>query len=292
MGSVHRLVLTGRAPQLEPFYPSVEGTDEPKDAWPAFRAVVEGLRPELDDLVQRPVQTNEVGRAAGLVGGFLTIARETGLPLDILELGASAGLNLRWDRFRYDAAGSAWGPEDSPVRLSSFEGEPPPFDPSRVVVAMRRGCDRAPLDPLSKEGRLTLSSYVWPDQRWRWGLLRAALEVASEVPVQVARASAAEWLGGRLAEPTDGRARVVFHSIVMQYLSPEERGQVRTILEEAGSAGTEKAPLAWLRMEPPGEDEEDDGTAPITLTSWPGGETRTLARCGYHGRPVRWLAGA
>ena len=43
-------------------------------------------------------------------------------------------------------------------------------------------------------------------------------------------------------------------------------------------------PLSWLLMEADG-----DATS-VEATVWPGGETRVLARAGYHGRPVRWLA--
>jgi len=47
------------------------------------------------------LQTNEVGRSAMLLPGFLTLARETRLPVEIAEIGASAGLNLYFDRCHY-----------------------------------------------------------------------------------------------------------------------------------------------------------------------------------------------
>jgi hypothetical protein len=115
------------------------------------------------------------------------------------------------------------------------------------------------------------------------------LDVASEVPVTVDRAGGGDWLRARLAERSFNRATVVFHSIVMQYLDDKERTLVRDQLEEAGEGASGDAPLAWLRMEPPGEGDVDDGTAPVHLTTWPRGDTSVIARCGYHGRPVRWL---
>ena len=78
----------------------------------------------------------------------------------------------------------------------------------------------------------------------------------------------------------------MLHSIVWQYLSAADRERVRRTIEEAGSRATAGAPIAWLRFEP----SPDRACAEVRLRSWPGGEDRLLARAGYHGRPVQWLA--
>jgi hypothetical protein len=275
LGAVHRLVLRGDAPALAAHYPSLGG--EPHDPWPAFVDTVRERAVELRRLVENPVQTNEPGRCAGLLGGFLEVARATGLPLRLLEVGASAALNLRFDRYRYELGDARWGPPASPVairtRLSG--GKPPVHAPLRIES--RAGCDRRPVDPRSPEGRLTLTSYVWPDQVERIERLRAALTLAAEVDAPVERAGAAEWTAARLAEPAPGTATVVFHSIVMQYLPAGERERFERALAEA------PGPVAWLRMEPAGK------MADVRLTTWPGGEERLLARAGYHGHAVEWV---
>src|SRR5262245_19435340 len=147
MGAVHRLVLGGEAPALAAHYPSAGGDGDAEGAWPIFRALVADRCSELRPLIERGVQTNEVGRSCVLAPGFLWIARETGLPLSCLEVGASAGLNLRWDRYRYEAADETWGNRRAAVRFTGawVEGRPP-FASSATVVE-RRGCDRVPLDP-------------------------------------------------------------------------------------------------------------------------------------------------
>ena len=283
MGAVHRRVLEGKAPELAPFYPTVGGDATGAGAWDAFLGFVERTTDDLRSLAGRPVQTNEVGRSGALVGGFLEVARTTGLPLRVLELGSSAGLNLRWDHFLYEARGVTWGDKSSPVRLCDFNSErPPPFDVT-ARVQERRGCDPHPVDPLSDEGARTLIAYVWPDQTRRIRLLRAAIEVARRVPSTVDEEDAAQWLGRQLAEPAGGVATVVFHSIVLQYMSEETRAGVDEVMSRWAERATREAPLARLEMEPGGDH------ANVHLTMWPGAEKRLVATAGYHGAHVRWL---
>jgi hypothetical protein len=283
MGAAHRLVLEGRAPELAARFPSTDGDGDAERAWPAFRDLLERRRDDVRELLERVPQTNEVGRAAALLGGFLTVSRETGLPLRLLELGASAGLNLRWDRYRYEGADGAWGDPDSAVRFpDAFVEGHPPLEQT-VHIAERRGCDRDPVDPLAPEGRMTLLSYVWPDQPERFRRLEAALDVAASVPVTVDRADAVDWLEAQIAQSRPGTATVVFHSIVMLYLDDDERARLRRLLESAGERASSDAPIAHLAMEAAGEH------ADVRLRLWPGGQERVLAHAGYHGPPVRWL---
>jgi hypothetical protein len=285
MAAAHRLVLRGEAPALARHYPSAGGNAAAGDAWPDFRATIADHAAAMRELIERPVQTNEVGRCAALLGGFLQVARATGLPLATLEIGCSAGINLRWHRWLYDAAAAGtWGEADSPVRLGDRFDPAPPFDVA-VDVVERRGCDAQPLDLASDAHRETLLACIWPDQAERFALLNAAVRVAADDPVAIDRAPAADWLEQQLTERRPGVATVVFQSIVLQYLDDEQRTRARAAIEAAGANATARAPLAWLRMEPAGE------LAEVRLRVWPGGEDELVARAGYHGRPVRWLGG-
>jgi hypothetical protein len=278
MGETHRLAISGDAPELAAHYPTTGGDGDPEAAWDAFIKLVD----ERDITLDRPVQTNEVGRSAALLGGFLTVAQQTGLGLRVLEIGASAGLNLRWDRFRYEADDWAFGDSASPARIPcEYTGGRPPL-PQAVWVLERAGCDPNPIDPTTDDGSLTLESFVWPEQIERLQLLRSAIEVARRTPATVDEASAPNWLEEQLARERGGSATVVFHSIMWGYMTDDDRARITQTMIDAGERATESEPLAWLRMEP-GADQTD-----VTLTTWPDFEERVIAYAGYHGRPVRW----
>jgi hypothetical protein len=286
LGGVHRLVLAGQAAELAARFPSVGGDGDAAAAWPALLAALDAHADAIRDALTRPPQTNEVGRSAALVGGFLVVAGDTGLPLRVLEVGSSAGLNLRFDRYWFESDGASYGDPASPVRFRDLWAEGhPPFD-APITIAERRGCDRDPIDAGADGGRLTLLSYVWPGQTERFTVLHAALDVARDVPVAIDRADIPDWLARQLDEPAPNRATVVFHSIVWQYLTDDERATAEAVLTSAGDRATTDAPLAWLRLEP----SSDLTHTELRVTAWPGGEDRLLARGHYHLGPVQWVA--
>jgi D-aspartate ligase len=282
MGSVHRLVLEGVAPELARHYPSAGGTSN-GDPWPAFAETLDANRERLLGLLEHPVQTNEISRCSALLGAFLEVSRETGLPLRLLEVGASAGLLLRWPEYHYVERGMSWGDPASPARLEGAYAEgDPPFDLSATVVE-RRGCDAAPLDPTSADDQLTLRSYVWADEGWRFELLKSALEVAQDVPVTVEGADACDWLEDALAQAAPDVATVVFHSLFIHFLDERQRARFEATLKEAGRRATRRAPLARVSLEwPPG-----GGQPELMLTTWPG-STRRLGTTDDRGREIRW----
>lgn len=283
LGAVHRIALEGRAPALAALYPSTGGDPSAGDPATAFLATVAEHEGELRSRLANAVQTNEVGRSAALVGGYVEIARRFRLPLRVREIGASAGLNLRFDRYCYDTGAQVAGDPGSPLRFEGFWEPPLPDLAGELVVVDRRGCDRNPLDPTAEADRITLLSFVWPDQVARLDRLRAALAIAQRVPVEVDHADATDWVRDQLAHRAPGVVTVVVHSIVLQYLSPARRRDLRATITDAGRRATAGAPVAWLRMEP-----ATDDAAELRLTLWPGGEERLLGTAGYHGPPIRW----
>lgn len=275
-GSLHRLVLEGRAPELAAYYPSVGGTAPVGELWPVAERTCRAHLDDLRQLVRRTVQTNEVGRSAVLYGVLQLL---TG-PVDLLEIGASAGLNLRCDRYGYEVGTELHGDATSPVRIvQPWEGAAPAVH--SVDLRARKGCDPNPIDPVSEDGRLTLTSYVWGDQLDRLARLRGALDVAARVPATVEKAGALEFLERELTTLDPDVTTVVWHSVVLQYVDPAEREAVNALL--ARHTGP---PVVRASMEP--ERVGDTWVFRVHLQRWPGGERVHVADAHGHGPPVQW----
>ncbi len=278
-GGVHALVRRGDAPGLAACYPPNPLPDA-ETLWAALAPVL--ARPDLLPWLESAPQTNEVGRSAVLMSGLLVVADLFGQPMQLLELGASAGLNLLLDRYSFELGGIRAGDGESALRLSpEWKGGPPPDAP--VEVVWRRGVDLHPLDARSDGDRLL--AYLWPDQARRLAQLEAALAIAARDPPQVDPGDAADWLEARLAEWQEaGATRVVLHSIAFQYFPDGTKARIAAAMEKAGTVATPAAPLAWLRYE-----FDPDDRAALRLRTWPG-EDRLLAWCHPHGARVEWVA--
>jgi hypothetical protein len=279
IGSWHELALSGDDPAVAAAYDALDA-----DAiWAAVQTAMVERRDRLARFMAHEPQTNEVRRSICLIGGFLEVAKATGLPLRCFEIAASAGLNLSWDRYRYRMGETTWGDPAAAVQMDTdWSGPAPPVD-ARIEVIERAACDRRPTDLRDPDQRRRLIAYIWADQADRLARLNAAIEVALAEDVRVETADAADWVRARV-RPTPGAATVLYHSVFWQYMPPESQAALAVLIEEIGAAATPDAPFAWLRMEPP------PGTPgmEVRLTLWPGGQERKLADVHPHGAQVRW----
>jgi hypothetical protein len=282
-GALHALVLMGSHDALVACYP-------PNPAAPgeqlrsALLTAVGAHRSYIHAFLTSPPQTNEVGRSGVLLGGFLQIAKDTGLPLRLLEIGASAGLNSVWDRYHYRLSGAEWGDRRSAVRIApDWQGPLPPLEaPLRVIE--RRASDLAPVDLEDPAQRLRLRAYVWADQRERLSRLEGAIAETRAFGQKVERADAASWVRAQLQSPAKASATVLFHSIMWQYLPARTQADIAASLEKAGGQATGNAPLAWLRFEPPSPDSRPE----LRLTLWPDAREFCLAVAHPHGKSIAW----
>ncbi len=290
-GALHAAALTRRDPALTAVYPGA-GPDWSMDkVWPHAEAFLVREEDHVRNFMRSPPQTNETGRATGLAAGFMWLGSLSPQPFHMLELGASAGLNLNWDQFRY--AHPPWGRTggSGPLAPAVVEGAAPDWLP--IAIASRAACDQNPLDPASEEDRLRLRAYVWADQAGRLDRLTAALDLAAASPHRVQKADAARWIRQQLQPGLQAGTTVVYHSVFFQYPPQEVRSAIAEAIETAGAKATGDRRLAWVRFEPETVlgGPRDSLRYVLNVVGWDGsGRTEaTLAEVDPHGRTMTWL---
>ncbi len=292
--AVHFLLLGGARHDLAAFYPTVsEPAPGLGDPFPHFRRFCDEHGEAIAGLLrERRVQTNVVERCGLLLPAFGVIARRSGgKPLHLVEVGASAGLNLLWDRYWFDyGAGRQWGDAGSPLRVEVElrGGYEPPLPRGPIPIADRAGIDLNPVDVGDAEAVRWLRALVWPEERERMRRLDAAVALAQTDPPTMLKGDALELAGSVLAGAPRDRALCIYHSHTLNQFSSEARRRLADILAEAGA----ERDLYWLSSEyHPTADGEARPT--LTLVSFEGGEPReeVLAYCDHHGRWLEWLAG-
>jgi hypothetical protein len=280
-GGLHALRLQNRAGLAEIYPPH-----DPSDA--AFRAgILNALQTEdafLTKWIDSPPQTNELRRSAILIPGVHLLRARFDLPFVLSELGASAGLNLLWDRFALQTSDWRLGPEDAIVTLTPDWTGPEPLQIAPTITE-RRGVDLRPQDPSKPDDLLRLTAYLWPDQPDRLANTRAA---ASADPAPVDAGDAIDWLAARLDTAPEGHLHLVQNTIAWQYFPKEAQAKGRALFAAAGAKASKTRPLAWLQLEAD-NDPGGQGGAAITLQIWPSGEIIPLGRADFHGRWVKWL---
>lgn len=296
LAAVHDMVLAGELPELAVVY-----HDGPADAAPPlFRAAMLDHREHvLSVLRNRFVQTNECGRAPLLALGLAVVAAELGEPAALVDAGASAGLNLRYDQYRLEIGEhGVWGDPGSPVVCGcEMRGTPPP-SLRFVDVPFRIGLDRAPVDVKDPVAARWLLACTWPDTG-RLERTRAAIEIAASAPPDIRTGDLVTGIGP-LLDGLDGDGPVcVVTSWALGYLDGRQRKGFVEALTRAGTA----RPIAWLSLEGPGAVRGLDApTAATTFNAGPSllglttigpdgiGSQRALAHVHPHGSALEWIA--
>jgi hypothetical protein len=232
-------------------------------------------------MLARRTQTNEPARCATLLPALAALPG----PLALIEVGASAGLTLLFDRYSYDYDGHllAGSDPDAPTLHCALRGPVP--RPARLpVIAWRAGLDLNPLDVTRDDDVRWLSCLLWPGESGRAARLAAAIAAARRDPPPVHRGDLRTDLPALAARAPAEATLVIYHSAALAYVAAPDRERfARTV---RGLADT------WLSNEAPGVvpglplTEFVDGTFVLGL----GGRT-PLAFADGHGAWLQWLEG-
>jgi hypothetical protein len=293
LAAVHDLLLRGFDHALGAFYPSVAHlTAVPLgDPMPAFRSFCQDHRAALIDLVStRLVQTNEPQRCTVLLPAFTMVRHLAGgMPLALIEVGASAGLNLLFDRYGYDyGAGQSAGDPGSPIRFTCIlRGEVRPPIPSNMpIVAARVGLDLHPIHATDPEAMRWLRALIWPEHPARAALLQQVLALAQREPPPLIAGDALTILPHAIADTPEDTAVCVFHTATLAHFPPEARERFRALIPELAR----QRDLFWLSSEGSGNSGRR-GLYLTILTAFQHGRSTAyqLAYSHPHGAWLEWL---
>lgn len=276
--AVHYLVLSGEAPD------ALSGRFE--DFAAALAEHEDALRARVET---HGVQTNEVQRCTMLLPTFLAAAAATGLPLELIELGPSAGLNLLVDRYRYRYANGSFGPPDALLELTVEERDgrvPAALLGRDLGIRRRRGIDLAPVDATTADGYLLLRSFVWPGLDARVARLDAAVETLRATPErpELIAGDYTEVLPRLLADRPADALTVVFETFSTIYLPDAVARELAEALESAAGDGR---PLAWASVRRWELGAGADAAFELELRVWPGA-AQVAARVDPHGNTLDW----
>lgn len=303
--AVHDVLLEGAEHELRHYYPSVGGTTPPnRRAMLAFRSFVDEHRQAIVSRVaHRKTQTNEPGRCAAIRPALSRVASMTSWPVALVELGASAGLLLHLDRYRYRYGHGQpdVGPPGAAVVIDSeVRGTAPPRG-DLPTITRRLGIDLNPLFPADEADARWLRACVWPDDVDRMSRLDAALRTAQEHDdVELLRGNVVTDLPPVVADVPDDMVVCVIHSAALAYLDEQDRATVQGHLDRIGS----ERDLFRICFEGPfvepfaTQEQADAGPTPdeerflVGLSAWTGGDRRDelLCRSQPHGAWIEWLS--
>ncbi|HEX3943101.1 MAG TPA: DUF2332 domain-containing protein [Rhizomicrobium sp.] len=291
LASVHYLLLRGAEHPLRQFYPNLNGGAriEGEDAFPPFKDFVDTHLSELLPLIENGItNTNEIARCSALHAGFRAVARETGEPLHLIEIGPSAGLNLLWDnyrvRYRRGETVLVVGPENALLTIDcELRGDKnPPTGPS-PRIASRVGLERNPVDLSNPKQRDWLKALVWPDHLARFERLENAIERFRANPAEIRAGDALTLLPETIAQAPEDQPVCVYHTYVVYQFSEEMREALDNILIMASL----RRPVWRLSCE---GSLTSVGEAPMRLRCYVDGqkESRMLAAYQSHGSWLEW----
>lgn len=290
LSAVHFLLLRGAQHPLRGFFANLNGGRGAEgDPFPAFRDFVSQYREQLAPLVaSRVTNTNEVGRSALLHAGFRAVATESGEPLNLIEIGPSAGLNLIWDRYgvRYRRGDEAFysEPRDLPLMIDcELKGNALPPLGTAPNIASRVGLELNPVDLSQADERDWLKALVWPDQVERFARLEKALEIYAREKPEIRAGNALDLLPEAIAGIREDQPVCIYHTMVIYQFSEEAREALDNLLLTASL----RRPVWRLGFEG-----SLKGENALALGRYRDGqrEVRSLAICHPHGTWMEWRA--
>ena len=272
---------------LVDYFPSI--TTSPKSAregaYEAFREFCLSHRDDIISLLQsRRVQTNVIRRSSILLPVFEHLSRRCDrVPLSVVEIGPSAGLNLLFDKYGYQYGRyGQYGDSKSPVQLScEIRGdEEPPLPEELPPVGKRLGIDLNTLDVRNEDDVRWLRALIWPEHEERRSLIEGAVSVVRESPPELIEGNALTDLKRVCSGVPEKEQLFIFNTHVLYQLTVEQQEEFAELVDEIGQSRD----LFWANCEWHGDEPE------VRLVEYKDGvkSTETVALYDSHGQWIEW----
>lgn len=176
LAAVHFFVLKNKQALLAQYYPSVTGQKTQAIPFGLFKAFVQQHQHGIIDLLQhRIVQTNVITRCNYLMPVFSNLLSSANGPATIIDIGASAGLNLNFDRYEYYYNNEkVYGNSRVKLHCQIKAGKVPTIKPFKNPIE-KIGIDQHLIDVTNTDDLIWLQALIWPDQTERFLMLKEAL---------------------------------------------------------------------------------------------------------------------
>jgi hypothetical protein len=271
------------------YYPYLhkEGAPPLSEAYPFFREFVLAHSAELRSLLPSArQQTNEVTRCTNLMPAFVLAYQRGGYqPLNMIEIGSSAGLNLLWNQYHYAYGSIVVGDTASPVHIScALQGSFLPPLPERLPrVANCQGIELVPRDVYDEEDMRWVRAAIWPEEYARHQVLDAAIRFAQQTPFRLHHGDACEHLPALLGVIPHDQTAVIWHSFAVNQGPIKVKERIEQQITDASHAQTiYRVSLEFLGKKGP----------TLELYEYQRGKVvkqEVLAHCAVHGERMEWL---
>ena len=263
-GAVQYMLMDGDDGDLAAHYRSIVDDPAPHEGvGPKFRSFVLAHEEEIVEIGNtRYTQTNECRRCVALLP-MVTMAEFRAFHL--IDVGASAGLNLGLDRYGYRYGDEEWHPDAEPLLEAESRGGSPEL--AEIEVLSRTGLDVNPLDPADESSRRWLDALIWPEHVERRARLRSALAMVASLDIDMVAGDALDTLPKALDMLPAGEPAVVMSAFTLNQLDVAQRDDLDSIVSGARAArpihrvSMEVLDMAddWARLV------VDDGNGPLTV---------------------------
>jgi hypothetical protein len=235
--AVHYLLLGGTSDPLARWFATLAPEPAPPDeAWDDFRRFCRLHRDTLKELLRtRPVQMTYVERCRTLLPALCHVADQAGEPLNLVEIGCSAGVLLTFDKYAYAMRdGERIGPDAAPFVLQGQISGGPRLRIPRI--GCRMGIDLNLIDTRSQEDRRWMLATCFPELRNEQARLATAMDIVAETDIRWLKGDGLACLDEALERSPDPVC--VYHSACLFYWRPEAKAALDAQLRAASASRT------------------------------------------------------